>query len=652
MVVLAHPAPKGKAARRAGRSAKNIQQPKRQPRPASSLVKHSTCTLQTSRRPARAPARPLADWVAPPSSVPLKSETPCAIKTTLLVMPANLVPQWQDEIEKHVAKGGRWRRAGCRVVGGAAWPAPLLPRPHSQQPHAPAPSRCPVLTHSALRPRHTHAPSPAPPGALRCCVYDPDIPLAPAAGEADEGARRRGVLGATRLRGDAAGAAEGRPLTRPCRATPPKPADAAGAGATTASGRPVRRGAGKRAGDSSDGGGGGGRGGGGEGLPPIMCRGLDGGLVAMHTCDICLLSYEHLRTWVAARRAWRDGPEAADGPSSDRKVRLSSRKAHFIAACRRPLSPWPFAATPAPPPAPQRALAAAHAAAAVWVLARRPRRGAERGQHQLHRGDGGKQPVAPPRLGHHGHGAARGLAWRVGPARAPGGGSSSTAPQTQPSRAAAGRLTSHHPRRPSSTPPPQPPPPQTPQPVSSKVDEIAGLLEFLAHAPYYKLFKQLLQVGDEGWLGAHPGPSLLLQGPKKHVGWQQPVSRSAACCHPVGCHRLKPPKPPSPPTSPDPLQQAPCLGRGGLPAGEGAGSAHPLLLMSCWRQRPWAAGPRSRAPPNHRRPPSPAPAAARRDAAPQQGLGRGPARAAAVRARGLCGDPQRRGAVRGGVRSH
>ena len=32
-------------------------------------------------------------------------------------------------------------------------------------------------------------------------------------------------------------------------------------------------------------------------------------------------------------------------------------------------------------------------------------------------------------------------------------------------------------------------------PVSSKVEEIAGLLEFLAYEPYYKLFKQLLQVG-------------------------------------------------------------------------------------------------------------------------------------------------------------
>jgi hypothetical protein len=47
-----------------------------------------------------------ADWVSDPSLVDLDSGAPCPVKTTLLVMPANLVPQWQDEIEKHVAPGG------------------------------------------------------------------------------------------------------------------------------------------------------------------------------------------------------------------------------------------------------------------------------------------------------------------------------------------------------------------------------------------------------------------------------------------------------------------------------------------------------------------------------------------------------------------
>ncbi len=31
-------------------------------------------------------------------------------------------------------------------------------------------------------------------------------------------------------------------------------------------------------------------------LQPITCVGFDGQLVAMHNCDVCLLSYEHLRT--------------------------------------------------------------------------------------------------------------------------------------------------------------------------------------------------------------------------------------------------------------------------------------------------------------------------------------------------------------------
>lgn len=50
------------------------------------------------------PAPP--DWVASPGDVPLAGEEPCPVKTTLLVMPANLMPQWQEEIGKHVAPGG------------------------------------------------------------------------------------------------------------------------------------------------------------------------------------------------------------------------------------------------------------------------------------------------------------------------------------------------------------------------------------------------------------------------------------------------------------------------------------------------------------------------------------------------------------------
>jgi len=49
--------------------------------------------------------------VLPPSSIPAASEEPCPIKTTLLVMPSNLIPQWRDEVAKHTAAGA------ARVLG-------------------------------------------------------------------------------------------------------------------------------------------------------------------------------------------------------------------------------------------------------------------------------------------------------------------------------------------------------------------------------------------------------------------------------------------------------------------------------------------------------------------------------------------------------
>ena len=163
-------------------------------------------------------------WVGDPKTPGFSREEPCPIKTTLLVMPLNLMRQWQQEITTHLT-----------------------------------------------------------PGALKVGVYDP-------VGIGVPGGRRGSVEAADEeaMAGEDDGmeAGEGVQLRRSGRRPCPRNTSNDGMGGGQ---QQLGGGRGKK---------GGGGGGGGQqvgGGVVVMCRTLDGHEVPMHSCDVCLLSYELLR---------------------------------------------------------------------------------------------------------------------------------------------------------------------------------------------------------------------------------------------------------------------------------------------------------------------------------------------------------------------
>ena len=78
------------------------------PPPSQHPLRPLTTLLPAGRVAPRA-----AGWAGDPTLHKVASEEPCPVKTTLLVMPGNLIPQWQDEIERHVDAGGRQLRGTC-----------------------------------------------------------------------------------------------------------------------------------------------------------------------------------------------------------------------------------------------------------------------------------------------------------------------------------------------------------------------------------------------------------------------------------------------------------------------------------------------------------------------------------------------------------
>jgi hypothetical protein len=168
-------------------------------------------------------------WVGDPKASGYSREEPCPIKTTLLVMPLNLMRQWQQEIATHLT-----------------------------------------------------------PGALKVGVYDPAGIGIPGGrrGSGDgpnEGAVRVGDdIGGQAAGGDRGGQVLRRSGRRPC------PRSSINDGTIGAGGQ-------QQQGEGGRGRGGGvGEQGAGRGVV-VMCRTLDGVEVPMHTCDVCLLSYELLR---------------------------------------------------------------------------------------------------------------------------------------------------------------------------------------------------------------------------------------------------------------------------------------------------------------------------------------------------------------------
>jgi hypothetical protein len=64
---------------------------------------------------------PNTDWVGDPLLPAYSREEPCPVKTSLLIMPSNLVGQWQAEIATHLAPGAlkvreRQDQQGCGVT--------------------------------------------------------------------------------------------------------------------------------------------------------------------------------------------------------------------------------------------------------------------------------------------------------------------------------------------------------------------------------------------------------------------------------------------------------------------------------------------------------------------------------------------------------
>jgi hypothetical protein len=46
-----------------------------------------------------------ADWVSQPEEYEASGDSLCPIKTTLVVVPANLLDQWQQQVEEHTVEG-------------------------------------------------------------------------------------------------------------------------------------------------------------------------------------------------------------------------------------------------------------------------------------------------------------------------------------------------------------------------------------------------------------------------------------------------------------------------------------------------------------------------------------------------------------------
>ncbi len=191
------------------------------------------------------------------------SSGPCPIKTTLLVMPANLLRQWQHEIRKHTETGAlkvrslSWPCSVVPVVLMAVWRAPE--RQASAQTARTACAclalSCPARLTRARPPTHPPAPparlpaSPPPPGVpvRRRPVRQPQAGArggAAQGGQADAGTHR--VQGHGRRRGARPPATTTSPSTAQ-RCSPagaphaPRPAPGALLPAPCAWPRPARR---------------------------------------------------------------------------------------------------------------------------------------------------------------------------------------------------------------------------------------------------------------------------------------------------------------------------------------------------------------------------------------------------------------------------
>jgi hypothetical protein len=60
-----------------------------------------------------------SDWVDKPEEHEAAGHSLCPIKTTLIVVPANLLDQWQQQVEEHTVEGALkvgWRCCTCGVM--------------------------------------------------------------------------------------------------------------------------------------------------------------------------------------------------------------------------------------------------------------------------------------------------------------------------------------------------------------------------------------------------------------------------------------------------------------------------------------------------------------------------------------------------------